>query len=159
MKRILVLEGLRGLGWVHEDRLTKDVAHWERAFDLLAGLGTDEVQREGCGQRVGDNLRLTVVTDENRSPTLSPSSGIVILNWPGRIKTQPHDDRDNCFLHFDSKGPCGMTVNIDIDDDSAAEHGDSHRDRASHRLGVSAHDGINQELSRQAGTGLSHASL
>ena len=29
----------------------------------------------------------------------------VILNWPGRIKTQPHDDRDNCFLHYDSKGP------------------------------------------------------
>ena len=29
----------------------------------------------------------------------------VILNWPERIKTQPHDDRDNCFQHFDSKGP------------------------------------------------------
>ena len=29
----------------------------------------------------------------------------VILNWPERIKTQPHDDRDNCFLPFDSKGP------------------------------------------------------
>ena len=29
----------------------------------------------------------------------------VILNWPERIKTQPHDDSDNCFLHFDSKGP------------------------------------------------------
>ena len=29
----------------------------------------------------------------------------VILNGPERIKTQPHDDRDNCFLHFDSKGP------------------------------------------------------
>ena len=28
---------------------------------------------------------------------------IVIMNWPERIKTQPHDDRDNCFLHFDSK--------------------------------------------------------
>ena len=24
--------------------------------------------------------------------------------WPERIKTQPHDDRDNCFLPFDSKG-------------------------------------------------------
>ena len=35
-------------------------------------------------------------------------------------KTQPHDDRDNCFLPFDSKkGPCGMTVNNDINDDSA----------------------------------------
>ena len=28
----------------------------------------------------------------------------VIMNWP-RIKTQPHEDRDNCFLPFDSKGP------------------------------------------------------
>ena len=28
----------------------------------------------------------------------------VILNWPERIKTQPHDDRDNCFQHFDSTG-------------------------------------------------------
>ena len=26
--------------------------------------------------------------------------------WPERIKTQPHDDRDECFLPFDSqKGP------------------------------------------------------
>ena len=56
-----------------------------------------------------------------------PSSATnVILNWPERIKTQPHDDRDNCFLHFDSKGPCCMTVNNDIDDDSATKHGDSH---------------------------------
>ena len=56
-----------------------------------------------------------------------PSSATnVILNWPEMIKTQPHDDRDNCFLHFDSKGPCGMTVNNDIDDDSATKHGDSH---------------------------------
>ena len=54
----------------------------------------------------------------------------VILNWPERIKTQPHDDRDNCFLHFDSKGPCGMTVNNDIDDDSATKHGDSHTERS-----------------------------
>ena len=51
---------------------------------------------------------------------------VVILNWPERIKTQPHDDRDNCFLHFDSKGPCGMTVNNAIDDDSATKHSDSH---------------------------------
>ena len=29
----------------------------------------------------------------------------VIMSWPERIKTQPHDDRDNCFQHFDSKGP------------------------------------------------------
>ena len=29
----------------------------------------------------------------------------VIVNWPERIKTQPPDDRDNCFQHFDSKGP------------------------------------------------------
>ena len=26
------------------------------------------------------------------------------MNWLERIKTQPHDDRDNCFLPFDSKG-------------------------------------------------------
>ena len=49
-----------------------------------------------------------------------------ILNWPDRIKTHPHDDRDNCFLPFDSKGPCGMKVNNDIDDDSATKHSDSH---------------------------------
>ena len=42
---------------------------------------------------------------------LKRSATLVILNWPARIKTQPHDDRDNCFLPFDSKGPCGMTVN------------------------------------------------
>ena len=29
-------------------------------------------------------------------------SQIVIMNWPERIKTQPHDDKDNCFQHFDS---------------------------------------------------------
>ena len=35
-----------------------------------------------------------------------PSSATnVILNWPERIKAQPHDDRDSCFLPFDSKGP------------------------------------------------------
>ena len=59
----------------------------------------------------------------------------VIMNWPERIKTQPHDDRDNCFLHFDSKGPCGMTVNNDIDDDSATKHSDSHTSN-SHRQSV-----------------------
>ena len=30
------------------------------------------------------------------------------------------------FSTFDSKGPCGMTVNNDIDDDSATKHSDSH---------------------------------
>ena len=59
----------------------------------------------------------------------------VILNWPERIKTQPHDDGDNCFLHVDSKGPFGMTVNNDIDDDSATKHGDYHT-RNSHRQSV-----------------------
>ena len=59
----------------------------------------------------------------------------VILNWPERIKTQPHDDRDNCFLPFHSKGPCGMTVKIDIDDDSATKHSDSHT-RNSHRQSI-----------------------
>ena len=57
----------------------------------------------------------------------NPSSATnVIMNWPERIKTQPHDDRDNCFQHFDSKGPGGMTANNDIDDDSATKHSDSH---------------------------------
>ena len=66
-----------------------------------------------------------------------PSSAThVILNWPERIKTQPHDDRDNCFQHFDSKGPCGMTVNNDIDDDSATKHSDSHNlGHRTHELG------------------------
>ena len=59
----------------------------------------------------------------------------VILNCPERIQTQPHDDRDNCFLPFDSKGPCGMTVNNDIDDDSATYHKNSHT-RNSHRRSV-----------------------
>ena len=62
-----------------------------------------------------------------------PSSATnVIMNWPERIKTQPHDDRDNCFLHLDSKGPCGLTVNNDIDDDSATKHGDSHTWQGAH---------------------------
>ena len=56
----------------------------------------------------------------------SPRNRFVILNWPEKIKTQPHEDRDNCLLPFDSKGACGMTVNNDIDDDSATKHGDSH---------------------------------
>ena len=60
----------------------------------------------------------------------------VILNGPQRIKTQPHDDRDNCFLPFDSKGPCGMTMFNDIDDDSATKHSDSHTVRVSDRRDV-----------------------
>ena len=31
------------------------------------------------------------------------------------------------FCRLTQKGPCGMTVNNDIDDDSATKHGDSHR--------------------------------
>ena len=68
-------------------------------------------------------------------PRAVRDSEALIMNWPERIKTQPHDDRDNCFLHFDSKGPCGMTVNNDIDDDSATKHSDSHT-RNSHRQSV-----------------------
>ena len=60
---------------------------------------------------------------------------LVIMNWPERIKIQPHDDRDNCFLPFDSKAPCGMTVNNDIDDESATKHSNSHT-RDSHRQSV-----------------------
>ena len=67
------------------------------------------------------------VQNERINGWIPSSATNVILNWPERIKTQPHDDRDNCFLPFDSKGPCGMTVNNDIDDDSARKHGDSHR--------------------------------
>ena len=68
-----------------------------------------------------------------------PSSATnVILNWPERIKTQPHDDRDNCFLPFDSKnGPCGMTMLNDIDDDSATEHSDFHNSRKESRCATS----------------------
>ena len=66
------------------------------------------------------------VQNERINGWIPSSATNVIMNWPERIKTQPHDDRDNCFLHFDSKGPCGMTVNHDIDDDSATKHGDSH---------------------------------
>ena len=67
------------------------------------------------------------VQNERINGWIPSSATNVILNWPERIKTQPHDDRDNCFLPFDSKGPCGMTVNNDIDDDSATKHSDSHR--------------------------------
>ena len=73
------------------------------------------------------NVMADVSVQNERINGWIPSSATnVILNWPERIKTQPHDDRDNCFLPFDSKGPCGMTVNNDIDDDSATKHGDSH---------------------------------
>ena len=64
----------------------------------------------------------------------------MILNWPERIKTQPHDDRDNCFLPFDSKGPCGMTANNDIDDDSATKHSDSHKHRVVREVVAPAFD-------------------
>ena len=64
--------------------------------------------------------------NERNNGWIPSSATNVIMNWPERIKTQPHDDRDNCFQHFDSKGPCGVTVNNDIDDDSATKHGDSH---------------------------------
>ena len=67
------------------------------------------------------------VQNERNNGWIPSSATNVIMNWPERIKTQPHDDRDNCFQHFDSKGPCGMTVNNDIDDDSATKHSDSNR--------------------------------
>ena len=66
------------------------------------------------------------VQNERINGWIPSSAAGVIVNWPERIKTEPHDDRDNCFLHFDSKGSCGMTVNNDIDDDSATKHSDSH---------------------------------
>ena len=73
------------------------------------------------------NVMADVSVQNERINGWIPSSATnVIMNWPERIKTQPHDDRDNCFLHFDSKGSCGMTVNNDIDDDSATKHSDSH---------------------------------
>ena len=65
------------------------------------------------------------VQNERINGWIPSSATNVILNWPERNKTQPHDDRDNFFQHFDSKGPCGMTVNNDIDDDSATKHSDS----------------------------------
>ena len=70
------------------------------------------------------------VQNERINGWIPSSATNVIMNWPERIKTQPHDDRDNCFLPFDSKGPCGMTVNNDIDDDSATKHSDSHSSRS-----------------------------
>ena len=39
LKRIHIVQGFRGRGRVHEDGLIKDVAHWQRAFDLLVGKG------------------------------------------------------------------------------------------------------------------------
>ena len=39
------------------------------------------------------------------------------------------------FCRLTQKGPCGMTVNNDINDDSATKRGDSHT-RNSHRQGV-----------------------
>ena len=84
------------------------------------------------------NVMADVSVQNERINGWIPSSAgeeIVILNWPERIKTQPHDGRDNCFLHFDSKGPCGLTVDNDIDDDSATKHSDSHT-RNSHRQSV-----------------------
>ena len=65
------------------------------------------------------------VQNERINGWIPSSAANVIMNWTERIKTQPHDDRDNCFQHFESKGPCGMTVNNDIDDDSATKHSDS----------------------------------
>ena len=65
----------------------------------------------------------------------SSATNVIMIGLKGS-KNQPHDDRDNCFLPFDSKnGPCGMTVNNDIDDDSATKDGDSHT-RNSHRHSV-----------------------
>ena len=72
------------------------------------------------------------VQNERINGWIPSSATNVIMNWPERIKTQPHDERDNCFLHFDSKGPCGMTGNNDIDDDSATKHSDSHSRTKSH---------------------------
>ena len=81
-------------------------------------------------------VRCLLLGRTDKNPDHSSSQSLcVILNWPERIKTQSHDDRDNCFQHFDSKGTCGMTVNNDIDDDSFTKHSDSHT-RNSHRQSV-----------------------
>ena len=85
--------------------------------------------------RFQQRLSISLLDEPRRQGTMPSKRGIVIMNWPERIKTQPHDDRDNCFQHFDSKGSCGMTVNNDIDDDSATKHSDSHT-RNSHRQSV-----------------------
>ena len=55
--------------------------------------------REGCGARNAFPRQFKMATLAVRN------KACVIMNWPERIKTQPHDDRDNCFLPFDSKGP------------------------------------------------------
>ena len=100
---------------------------------------------EGARGRISCHVLLMAVVEFRRAKVAESTavesrhqwtcSTPVVLNWPERIKTQPHDDRDNCFLHFDSKGPCGMTVNNDINDDSATKHGDFHT-RNSHRQSV-----------------------
>ena len=66
-----------------------------------------------------------------RSRAVPPSaSGSCDFQLAWTEQNQPHDDRDNCFPPFDSKGPCGMTVLNDIDNDGASEHSDSHRSPA-----------------------------
>ena len=67
------------------------------------------------------------VQNERINGWIPSSTTNVIMNWPERIKTQPHDDRTIVFCRLTQKGPCGMTVNNDIDDDSATKHGDSHK--------------------------------
>ena len=92
------------------------------------------------------NVMANVSVQSERNNGWIPSSATnVILNWPERMKTQPHDDRDNCFLPFDSKGPCGMAVFNDIDDDGATTHSDFHtpcrlvtQEKTDFRYGVSS---------------------
>ena len=52
--------------------------------------------------QTGPSVRVAEVCREN-----SHTSTHMYCDYelPERIKTQPHDDRDNCFLPFDSKGP------------------------------------------------------
>ena len=68
------------------------------------------------------------------APVLKQAPGLqvacdVILNWPERIKTQPHDDRTIVFCTLTQRGRSGMTANNDIDDDSATKHSNSHMRR------------------------------
>ena len=63
------------------------------------------------------------------------ASSVIMKGLKGS-KTQPHDDRDNCFLPFDSKkGPCGMTVNSDMMTIALQKHCEFHT-RNSHRQSV-----------------------
>ena len=130
--------------------VSEETPQWCPLRSVLRGRAEDRLRRPPADEHLWQKVQVphqyicghtcTGFTTNSRRKMVrerTPTSHTVcvILNWPEWIKTQPHDDGDNCFLHFDSKGPCGMTLNNDIDDDSATKHSDSHT-RNSHRQSV-----------------------